>query len=103
MKTTNIKVTGKVQGVAFRYYTKLKADELSLIGTVQNLDDGSVFIQISGDNQKLDSFIKWCHLGSPASEVKKVTIDRSEGQGNNISTKTENSKVSDSQFMILRG
>lgn len=98
-----IKVIGKVQGVAFRYYTKLKADELNLEGSVQNLDDGSVFIQVGGDSLKLDTFIEWCHLGSPASEVKEVIIDKSKYQGNDKFLDSDPRKKSDSQFIVLRG
>ena len=44
MKAYSINVFGKVQGVGFRYYTKLKAEELEVCGTVENRPDGSVLI-----------------------------------------------------------
>jgi len=70
-----IRVFGKVQGVAFRYYTKLKADELGLVGTTENLGDGSVVIMVQGSKEEMDLFMTWCHEGSPASEVKKVNME----------------------------
>jgi len=74
MRASQIKVIGKVQGVAFRYYTKLKADELGIIGTIENLSDGSVNIISLGDDLSMSTFINWCHSGSPASAVKSVEV-----------------------------
>lgn len=70
----NIQVFGRVQGVAFRYYAKLKADELSLKGFVQNELDGSVYIEIEGPVDNVSKFITWCQIGSPASHVEKIEL-----------------------------
>jgi len=67
-----VKVFGKVQGVAFRYYTKKKADELGIMGTVQNQLDGSVIAYVSGSDQSVNAFVQWCGVGSPASHVTHV-------------------------------
>jgi len=71
-KTVSITITGKVQGVFFRKYTKEKADQLGIMGTVSNQPDGSVQITATGTREQLDEFIKWCHLGSPKSKVESV-------------------------------
>ena len=75
MKKYRIQVFGKVQGVAFRYYTKKKADELGLMGNTENQTDGSVLTYVVGEYEKLDLFVKWCHDGSPASNVSKVIAE----------------------------
>lgn len=72
MKYYRIQIIGKVQGVAFRYYTKLKADELGLMGTTENQIDGSVITFAKGQEEVINEFIKWCRHGSPASIVKEV-------------------------------
>lgn len=72
MKYCRLKIIGKVQGVAFRYYSKMKAEELGLLGTTENQSDGSVQTYIFGNSVNVDRFIKWCHVGSPASRVKEV-------------------------------
>ena len=72
MKYCRIQIIGKVQGVAFRYYTKLQAEALGLFGNTENQIDGSVVSYVIGDSEKVDQFIKWCHEGSPAAEVKEV-------------------------------
>lgn len=70
-----IYVKGKVQGVFFRDYTKKKADQLGLKGTVQNMPDGSVKIIVQ-DAPGVEEFIDWCWQGSPASEVEDVEINK---------------------------
>ncbi|MUK90700.1 acylphosphatase [Ornithinibacillus sp. L9] len=47
-------VSGKVQGVGFRYSTKLQADKYNLTGWVKNRDDGTVELEVEGDQMKID-------------------------------------------------
>ncbi len=68
----NIEVEGRVQGVGFRYYSKLKAEEFHLKGLVENLHDGSVRIHVEGEEENISEFIKWCHNGPITSEVSKL-------------------------------
>ncbi|CZQ83230.1 acylphosphatase signature 1 [Trichococcus palustris] len=58
MKKVKIRVVGRVQGVGFRYMTKLVADEIGVTGIVKNEDDGSVYIEAVGPNEKIEAFIK---------------------------------------------
>lgn len=65
MFSVSLKITGKVQGVAFRYMTKILADEMGICGKVLNKSDGSVFVEAQGDKNTVDRFVKAMHL-SPA-------------------------------------
>ena len=47
-----INVTGRVQGVGFRYTTYQLAIEIGLTGTVKNEDDGSVTIEAVGTKEE---------------------------------------------------
>ncbi|OJG54264.1 acylphosphatase [Enterococcus haemoperoxidus] len=68
-------VQGRVQGVGFRYMTKMVADELGVHGTVRNEDDGSVSIESVGDDQVIQQFIqKIKDSPSPAGRVTYVDI-----------------------------
>ena len=49
MKKIKMNVQGRVQGVGFRYMTKIVADQLGITGTVKNEEDGSVTIEACGD------------------------------------------------------
>ncbi|WP_417609346.1 acylphosphatase [Owenweeksia hongkongensis] len=71
-KAYRIKVLGKVQGVFFRKHTQEKATELGLVGTVENLKDGSVLINAEGEETALSNLLNWCYEGSPASVVSDV-------------------------------
>jgi acylphosphatase len=76
MKELSINVKGKVQGVAFRYFTKIQADKLNIKGTVQNLVDGSVLIYASGTSVQLDELISWCENGGPpAAIVNQIKVE----------------------------
>ena len=70
--TKHILVKGKVQGVFFRKYTKLKADELNVKGWVKNTDDGDVEIMAHGKEDAVEKLIEWCWQGSPNAEVVNV-------------------------------
>ena len=67
-------VTGKVQGVFFRAYTKGKAESLNLKGYVKNLPDGSVEVYAEGDEEALKKLINFLKIGSPYSVVNNVSI-----------------------------
>ena len=72
MKTLEVSVKGKVQGVWFRKYTADKAQSLKVRGTVENLSDGSVLVYVQGTTEILKQFIEWLHIGSPESKVEQV-------------------------------
>lgn len=73
MTTFKIVVKGIVQGVGFRYFTKLKADEFGLYGTVQNLADGSVSVFCQSKNRNLlMNFLHWLHNGPQSATVESL-------------------------------
>lgn len=74
-------VSGRVQGVSFRYYTTLKANELGLVGWVHNRRDGKVELIAEGADSDLDALESWLHEGSPHARVDSVDVSREEGSG----------------------
>lgn len=74
-------ISGRVQGVGFRYFTQKNASALGLKGWVKNLPDGRVEVMAEGPNEKVDELIKKCKQGPPSSYVKDLkveTIDQKE-------------------------
>lgn len=71
-------IRGRVQGVAFRYYTRQKAGALDLAGWVRNEPDGSVAVVAEGSPPSLDQFGLWLHKGPPAARVDSVILRSSE-------------------------
>lgn len=74
-KSIHVIVTGKVQGVFFRDYTRKEAIYLGLTGWVQNLADGSVEAVLSGDAEIIGQMVTWLHRGSPMARVDKVQVE----------------------------
>jgi acylphosphatase len=71
-----ILVSGKVQGVNFRYHTRQEANRLGIRGTVENLPDGSVLICAEGEDALLELFTAWCRTGPSRAMVTKVSVKK---------------------------
>ncbi len=74
IRTIKIIISGRVQGVYFRRFTKNKADDLGVKGTVRNREDGRVEIIAQAENDTLETFIKWCHKGPITARVNHVEL-----------------------------
>ena len=64
------RVTGRVQGVAFRAFVKRTALQMDLVGWVQNNPDGSVSGYAEGEQGMVIEFIKQVQIGNRWSNVK---------------------------------
>lgn len=72
MKHLEVSIYGRVQGVSFRLNTKRKARELGLLGWVENMSDGSVYMEVEGDKEKLLKILNWCQKGPFFAKVDRV-------------------------------
>lgn len=68
----HIIISGIVQGVNFRYYTRETARRLNLTGWVKNLPDGKVETIAEGDEKAIDEFIEWCRKGPKSARVESI-------------------------------
>jgi acylphosphatase len=75
-------VYGRVQGVFFRAFVSVWAEELGLAGYVRNLPDGTVEVQAEGERQQLEKLVGYLKAGPPSARVKKVVTNWSEYTGN---------------------
>ena len=80
MTSVRLTITGRVQGVFFRHSAKKLADSLGLVGFAANQADGSVLIEISGNQASLEQFVKWCHQGPELARVDGVKVEEETGQ-----------------------
>lgn len=71
----HISARGVVQGVAFRYHTQLKAQELGVNGIVQNERDGSVSIRAVAEKDTILEFLEWCHHGPKSADVLELAYE----------------------------
>lgn len=72
MQRKHVYISGHVQGVYFRVYTKEAASGFGVKGWVRNLPDGRVEAVFEGDDHAVEQMLKWCRKGSPSSMVKNV-------------------------------
>lgn len=67
-----IRVTGRVQGVGFRYYVQQQAKLLQVNGWVRNTIDGGVLVMVQGPEQAVKTLIDYLWVGPPLSRVDAV-------------------------------
>ncbi len=82
MKTIarHLKISGRVQGVGFRYFMIRTARELGITGWVRNRRDGSVEAMVSGAPDAVEKIIAWARRGPPGAVVTDVRIAEGSGE-----------------------
>ena len=73
-------ITGRVQGVGFRFYMERKARETGVSGWVRNRSDGSVEAMIQGGPGAVEAMIAWSRRGPPSAVVAEVRIAEGSGE-----------------------
>jgi acylphosphatase len=68
-----ITVTGRVQGVGYRYFAVQKAIEIGITGWVKNSVNGSVIIVAQGIEEEIKTFIDYLYLGPTRSRVDQIS------------------------------
>jgi len=71
-----IRITGRVQGVCFRYYAKREANQLGVTGYAHNLPDGSVEALICGSAKQLNDMQRWLSHGPEMAHVDHVQTSK---------------------------
>jgi len=71
-----IRITGRVQGVCFRHYAKMEADQLGVTGYIHNLPDGSVEALICGNVEQLNDMQRWLSHGPEMARVDHVQTSK---------------------------
>jgi acylphosphatase len=73
-KLFRIVVTGRVQGVGYRWSAAREADRAGITGFVRNQGDGSVYIEAEGTEEQLNLFVAWCRTGPGIGHVDSVKV-----------------------------
>jgi acylphosphatase len=74
MQRITIIVHGTVQGVGYRYNTRIEAAKLGLTGYVRNCPDGTVKIVAEGATSDLEVLLAWAKQGPPAAQVSHADV-----------------------------
>lgn len=77
----HLHISGRVQGVGFRWNTQHKAQELGLTGWVRNLWDGRVEAVFEGDEEAVREAVAWCRRGERPARVEDVRVNYEKPNG----------------------
>ena len=77
-ESVEVRVTGRVQGVWFRGWTKAEAEARGLSGWVRNDPDGSVRALLSGAPDDVREMVALLHDGPPLARVAQVVVTRAD-------------------------
>ena len=73
-RRVHVFISGRVQGVFFRAYTRDAALRAGVSGWVRNMRDGRVEAIFEGDGENVRKMIEWCNEGSPMGRVDNVEV-----------------------------
>jgi len=82
-KRYRITVSGRVQGVGFRFFTRDAAQTLGLSGWVMNLSGGEVELEAEGEQPAIDKLIEELRQGPPLSRVTGLDVQELVAMGSN--------------------
>ncbi len=71
-------ISGRVQGVCYRYYTRQTALQNGVSGWVRNLPDGRVETLMEGEEAAVIDTINWCRKGPDMAQVDLVEVKEQE-------------------------
>lgn len=78
-KHLNIEITGRVQGIGFRFSSYEKFAELGLLGKAENSGHDAILLDVEGPEEKLNLLVQWCHQGPTGAKVSNVKVTEAAG------------------------
>jgi acylphosphatase len=70
--TLHVRISGRVQGVGFRWFVREEARRLGVSGWVTNLRSGEVEVRAGGERSSLERLRRALHVGPPGAQVERV-------------------------------
>lgn len=64
-----------MQGVSYRASTAEEARRLGVVGWVRNRREGSVELEVEGEDGAVDELLAWCAHGPPSARVAGVATE----------------------------
>lgn len=73
-----INISGRVQGVGFRFETRRMARIFGIKGFVKNMSNGGVYIEAEGNELQMKEFLSWCRKGPTHARVDEISTEKGE-------------------------
>ena len=73
MSTLHVRISGRVQGVGFRWFVREEARRLGLSGWVTNRPDGDVEVRAGGEGSSLQRLRRALEVGPTGADVREVS------------------------------
>jgi acylphosphatase len=70
--TLHVRISGRVQGVGFRWFVREEARRLGVSGWVTNLRSGEVEVRAGGERSSLERLRRALQVGPPGAQVERV-------------------------------
>lgn len=77
----HLKITGRVQGVGYRYFVRDVANALHITGWAANRYDGSVEVLAEGEREAISRFLQYCRRGPSLAHVEDMDVSWEEPTG----------------------
>lgn len=81
MERLELRITGRVQGVGYRWHAREEALRLGLTGRARNRADGSVQVLAEGLRPSLTALVEWAWHGPARARVEAVEVVWSTAEG----------------------
>ncbi len=70
----HLRISGRVQGVGFRYSMAEEAERLGVTGWVRNRRDGTVEAVVDGARDAMDAILAWARRGPRGASVTDIEV-----------------------------
>lgn len=77
----HVLISGRVQGVAYRFFAEKWANALGVTGWVRNLHDGRVEVLAEGDRRSIDLFLERLRDGPRLAQVDGFEVEWGDSPG----------------------
>lgn len=89
LRVIDVLVSGRVQGVGFRWFVLRSARALGVSGWVRNTDDGEVEVHAAGESARVDEFLSVVRHGSAHAVVQAVEVEERPATDADVSAEFE--------------
>ncbi len=72
------RASGRVQGVGFRFFVQKNSEELGLTGWVRNMSDGTVTMEVQGEQEAVDELVGRLQAGNFFIKVESLSMEARE-------------------------